>query len=177
MNKYASILIVLALFLIGIAALIVIIPQNTPENDTNNPKLSRLEEIDQLNLSAESGEQYELDKIKNKVVLVNSWATWCSFCTAEMKDFAKAQSEYPDDLVIIAINRAESKDETDVFFEVSGIEKDSLLFLTDPEDSFYDYLNGIGMPETLVLDRDGNEIDHIVGPIRYEDILKYINQL
>jgi len=47
-------------------------------------------------LAATDGRKYRLSDLKGKVVLVNTWATWCSPCVEEMPIFVKAYEKYKD---------------------------------------------------------------------------------
>ena len=103
-----------------------------------------------------SGEDFEgnivsLSDFRGKPIVVNSWAVWCPFCIDELPEFARLQEEFEDEIVVIVIDRAESKEKQIPYLEdleVAG----KLVFLLDPGDSFYRSIGGFSMPETLFVD-------------------------
>lgn len=106
---------------------------------------------------------------QGKILVVNSWAGWCSFCKKELIDFASVQNMYPDDVVFIAINRAESIEKAKKFTDELNV-TDQLVFLSDPEDLFYEAIGGFTMPETIFVDTKGNILIHKRGPMDVVEI-------
>ncbi len=43
-----------------------------------------------------SGEDNDLSELKNKVIFINFWATWCPPCVAEMSNIQKLYNRYKD---------------------------------------------------------------------------------
>jgi thiol-disulfide isomerase/thioredoxin len=105
-----------------------------------------------------SGEAINLSSSKGEVMLINSWATWCPPCIAEMPSL---QSLYND-----------FKDKVDFYF-VSN-EKSSVLrqWLSDKEYDLPVYqsmgpvpsqLNSSSLPTTYLINRKGNIVMEEVG--------------
>ncbi|MBI4023180.1 TlpA family protein disulfide reductase [Candidatus Berkelbacteria bacterium] len=109
-------------------------------------------------------------------LIINSWATWCPFCTEELPDFAEIADEFSDQVSIVAINRGEprqtAKDWTDVYRLT-----DRITFLLDPTDAWYEAIGGFGMPETLFIDGDGHVRFHARGPIIKEEFRRLVAAL
>jgi len=116
-----------------------------------------------------------IDFIGTPLVL-NSWAVWCPFCIQELPDFVEMQKEFGEQVIIIAINRAESLKKTKQYTDDLGI-TDNLLFLLDPDDKFYRNIGGFTMPETIFVDASGNIVEHKRGFMRIEEIREKINNL
>lgn len=112
----------------------------------------------------------------DKILVVNSWAAWCPFCVDELPDFGELQAAFPDEVQVIAINRAESlsvaKEYTDRFNLT-----DKYVFLLDPNDSFYKSIGGFSMPETLFVDQEGNIRIHKRGPMEFSEMKEKINSI
>lgn len=105
----------------------------------------------------------------DKVLVVNSWATWCPFCVDELPDFVAAQEEFGDEVVIISIGRAESLEKSKGFTDDLGV-TNGLVFLLDPDDSFYSSIGAFSMPETVFVDKEGNIRIHKRGPMSLDEI-------
>ena len=123
-----------------------------------------------------NGKTVSLSDFAGKPILVNSWAVWCPFCVRELADFAKVQKEFGDKVTIIAIDRAESLTVAKTFTDDLGL-SDDLIFLLDPKDSFYRSIGGFSMPETILVNGDGQTVFHKRGPMDLIEIRQRINNL
>jgi len=111
-----------------------------------------------------------------KPLVINSWAAWCPFCRKELVDFAAAQKEFSGDIIIIAIDRAESRETAKKYTDELGVTND-LIFLLDPSDSFYRSIGGFSMPETLFIDKNSDIVEHKRGPMDFSEIKDKIKQI
>ena len=121
------------------------------------------------------GNIVNLADFAGKNIIVNSWAVWCPFCVEELKDFANLEHEFGDDIVIIAIDRAESLEKQKRYTDDLGV-TDDLVFLLDPKDSFYRSIGGFSMPETIFVDGEGNIVFHKRGPMKFEEMKAKVQQ-
>ncbi|MAZ40707.1 hypothetical protein CL654_01130 [bacterium] len=112
-----------------------------------------------LTLEDHNGNTHSFSDFQGEVLIINSWATWCPFCVTELPDFAELQEEFGDDIQVIAVNRKESLEESKSYVEDRGI-ADGMLFLLDPEDSFYRSIGGFSMPETIYVNKEGEIVIH-----------------
>ena len=116
------------------------------------------------------GNDVTLADFAGKPIVANSWAIWCPFCVKELPDFATAQKEFGDEVVIVAINRKESKSRTEEYLDERGV-KDDLLFWLDSKDNFYKTIGGFSMPETLFISASGEILEHKRG-FMTEEVIK-----
>ena len=102
--------------------------------------------------------------LKGKVVLLNVWATWCVPCREEMPQLNALQAELGgDSFEVVALNIEKGGEEkARKFLEETGV-KDLALY-TDPTGKVFATLKAIGMPTTLLLNRQGKEMGRLVGP-------------
>ena len=115
------------------------------------------------------GQKVSLADFKGKPLVINSWAAWCPFCRKELPDLAEVQKEFGDQVIFIAIDRAESLATAKKYSDelaVSG----KMVFLLDPGDSFYRSIGGFSMPETIFVDSNGNIDFHKRGPMTVDEI-------
>jgi thiol-disulfide isomerase/thioredoxin len=63
-----------------------------------------------FNATTTDGEKFSNVSIKGKVVLLEFWTTWCSFCAVEAPFVDKINHEFAGkDLLVLAVNVGESK--------------------------------------------------------------------
>lgn len=90
---------------------------------------------------------------QNKSVLVNFWATWCSYCVEEMPDLVQLQEKYAKQgFTVIAVNAGESGKQAAAF-----VKKHRLNFpVALDEDMAVSQAYGlVGIPTTFLITSDG----------------------
>ena len=108
-------------------------------------------------------ETINLSNFKDSLIMINFWATWCAPCKKEMPSLDKLQENKNfNNLKIIPINVG--KDDP----------KKSKLFFDELAKKFL--LRGI--PTTVIINRNGEEIARIIGSVDFEDknIINWIKQ-
>lgn len=110
-----------------------------------------------------AGRKRSLRDFKGKVVLLNVWATWCSPCRQEMPTLDRLQAKLGGkgfEVVALSIDR-DGPDVVRKFFSETGVR--SLALYVDPSMEAQSKLELIGVPTTLLIDRDGREIARHTG--------------
>ncbi|WP_282091522.1 TlpA disulfide reductase family protein [Epibacterium ulvae] len=104
-----------------------------------------------------------LEDYKGKIVLLNFWATWCAPCRKEMPQISELQAEFGgDDFEVLTIATGRnSPTGIQKFFDEHGI--DNLPRHQDPRQQLAREMAVIGLPITVLLDRDGKEIARLLG--------------
>ena len=106
-----------------------------------------------LELTNLAGDQVRLDEYRGQVVLLNTWATWCPPCRAEMPDlqqfFERHQSE---GFTILAVNIGETAEVVSEFQESQSL---TFPVWLDPTEVTLRALNTISLPYSVVIDRSG----------------------
>lgn len=118
------------------------------------------ERLPNFTLNALDGKEVSLTDFRGTPVLVNFWATWCSFCVDEMPDLQRAFEK--GDVVVLGVNRAETLEKQRDFVENNL--KITYPILLDPSDSLARAFGVAIMPTTFVLDREGIIIQQKLGP-------------
>ena len=109
------------------------------------------------------GNTHKLADYQGKVVLLNFWATWCAPCREEMPSLDQLQAEMGGDhfqVVPVATGR-NPPEKVDRFFEENGVE--NLPVLLDPRQQLARQMGVVGLPVTILIDRDGNEVARLLG--------------
>jgi thiol-disulfide isomerase/thioredoxin len=114
------------------------------------------------------GEAMSLADFRGKVVLLNIWATWCAPCRREMPTLERLQAELggPDfEVVALSIDR-NGQPVVKKFYEELGLRE--LGMYIDSSGKAPRELNALGVPTTLLIDREGKEVGRLLGPAEWD---------
>lgn len=119
-------------------------------------------------LESLDGTTIKLSELRDKNVIVNFWATWCGFCVEEMPDLQKLQETYKDDdLIILAVNVGETKEEVAKFMDENKLD---LTVLLDKDSSVSNTYGLRSFPSTLAINKKGEVVSGYVGMLTYEQM-------
>jgi thiol-disulfide isomerase/thioredoxin len=109
------------------------------------------------------GAETFLSDYRGKYLLVNFWATWCAPCLKEMPQLDALQKEFGgDDFQVLTIATGRNQPAAITrFFKKADIT--ALPVLTDAKQELAREMDVLGLPVTLVLDRQGREVARMVG--------------
>jgi len=158
--------------LVGIGGGILLLTQRGGEGGEAGSERS----LPNLSFIDYEGNSVALADFVGKPLVVNAWAVWCPFCVKELSEFSLLQKEFPKEVIVIAIDRAESLNTVKSYTDDLGITED-LVFLLDPRDSFYKSIGGFSMPETLFVDKDGVIQDHKRGPMDLDEMKERVKKI
>ncbi len=117
------------------------------------------------------GKATRLADFRGKTVLVNLWATWCVPCRKEMPVLDALQAKLGgSDFEVVAVNVDTTRlDKPAAFLKDNGIS--DLLLYSDPSADVLQTLKRqgglLGLPTTLLVDRDGCELGRMAGPAEW----------
>lgn len=109
-----------------------------------------------------------LKEFKGKAVLLNLWATWCAPCRREMPSLDRLQKEMGSDsfeVVALAVDR-NGLDAAKKFLD--EIKVTNLAVYADPTAKAGSALKAVGLPTTILIDKDGNELGRLPGPAEWD---------
>jgi cytochrome c biogenesis protein CcmG/thiol:disulfide interchange protein DsbE len=99
------------------------------------------------------GHTVRLSDYRGYVVVLNTWATWCPPCRAEMPDLEAYYREHQGDgFVVLAVNSQESADTVAAFLEEHDF---TFPVLLDPDGIVLSRYGIRGLPTSFFIDRDG----------------------
>ncbi|MGD0099510.1 MAG: TlpA disulfide reductase family protein [Acidobacteriota bacterium] len=98
------------------------------------------------------GQEISLDQYKGKVVMLDFWATWCGPCRMTMPLLEKLQKEYPNNMVLLAINLEESRDTVRDYIRQQGLNSHVLL---DEKGSLGEVYGTEAIPMQVLIDKEG----------------------
>jgi thiol-disulfide isomerase/thioredoxin len=125
--------------------------------------------IRQTKVKTIDGGSLKLADFKNKVVVVNLWATWCGPCRMEMPDLVKLNNEYKArGLVVLGVattyNERDNLDGVKEFVKAQKVDYKILWddgALAEPLKQTVNGRNNI--PQSFVISRDGKITKHFIG--------------
>lgn len=109
-----------------------------------------------------AGKPVKISDFKGKVVVLNTWATWCAPCKLEMPTLAKLQAAYagqPVEVVAVSIDTPEAATKATLFIAQNA----PLKFYHDPQMKIVFKINAPGAPTTVIYGKDGMEQARVAG--------------
>ena len=126
-----------------------------------------------FSLTDVEGRTWHLKSLRDKVVLVNFWETWCPPCQREVPDLDALYRRFRDrGLVVLAITSEESPK---VKMAVAQ-RKIGYPVLLDPGGKVRDLFRIEGFPESFVYDRQGRLVARAPGRLTMQGFLEILGQ-
>jgi len=125
-----------------------------------------------LTFEGPGGGKASLADFRGRAVLLNLWATWCVPCRAEMPALDKLQAEAGDkDFEVVAVNVDTARlERRGAFLDGAGVK--ALTRYADPSGDAFEALRkdgkALGLPVSLLIDKDGCEIGVAEGAIKWD---------
>jgi peroxiredoxin len=128
-----------------------------------------------LSLTDLSGKPVSLADYKNKVILINNWATWCPPCIAEIPELQKYYAAHAQEgFVLIGIESGEPAKTVSDFVHKHGL---TYPIWIDPTTSALEAFNNWDLPSSYLVDRDGLIRMEWTGQINQETLETYVTPL
>jgi peroxiredoxin len=152
---YLNLGLALALIVAGVVALFWLGQQSKQSTaSASNPAADHQGRVaPDFTLYSPQGQSISLSDYAGQVILVNTWATWCPPCKAEMPTLNAFYEEHQQEgFVVLAVNSREDTDTVKRFIEQNGF---SFPVLLDTRAEVMKRYNVLGLPTTFVIDREG----------------------
>ncbi|HEU5213626.1 MAG TPA: TlpA disulfide reductase family protein [Gaiellaceae bacterium] len=121
----------------------------------------------------DGGGHLDLKSFRNKVVLVNFWASWCDPCKREMPRLEQAYRRYRDRGVVFLGVDAQDFDSS-AKREVLKVGT-SYPVVYDGAGKVLGRYGGLPLPRTFVIDRRGRLVDFQLGELEQADINRLVD--
>ncbi len=109
-----------------------------------------------------NGNEISTDVMKGKVTILNFWFTKCKPCVAEIPDLNKLYDKYKDNKDVMFASITFSSDKQ--VKEFMKNHKINFPVVTGAKDICKKF-NVMGYPTTVIIDKDGNIVDQVIGGI------------
>ncbi|MEM7424872.1 MAG: TlpA disulfide reductase family protein [Pseudomonadota bacterium] len=109
-----------------------------------------------------------LEDWKGRIVLLNLWATWCAPCRHEMPSLNRLEEALGGEnfeVVALSVDRKGLKASAKFLQEVNA---SALKLYSDKTSEALQQLQVIGLPATILIDRQGREIGRLLGPAEWD---------
>lgn len=114
------------------------------------------------------GRRVDLSDFKDKLIVLNLWATWCAPCVKEMPSLDRLQAKLGGagfQVVALSVDRG-GREQVAPFFKRTGV--DSLGLYLDQPGAAMSKLGLRGLPTTLLVDQRGRELGRVEGPVAWD---------
>ncbi len=125
--------------------------------------LDQPREVPVLQFTDEAGHSLSLRDFRGRPILLNIWATWCVPCRKEMPSLDRLQTlAGKSQLLVLALSvDLQGAPAVKRFYDELGLH--ALDIYLDPANNSSSELKTVGLPTTLLIDRDGREIGRKIG--------------
>ena len=126
----------------------------------------------QITFQRDDGGKLTVANFKGRAVLLNLWATWCIPCRVEMPALDRLQAaKGGPGFEVVAVNVDTAKlERRATFLDSVGVK--ALTRYADPSGDSFETLHkdgkALGLPVTLVIDKDGCEIAAVEGGVKWD---------
>ncbi len=119
-----------------------------------------------LSFANEADELLSLSSYSGRPVLLNLWATWCAPCIEELPTLVNLQMQIPDLQVLPVAFDLGGAPAVRRFYDEHEIK--GLPVLIEKQRSLRKAYKPKGLPFTLVIDANGNEVGRVVGKLAWD---------
>jgi len=165
----------------GLLIAFAILAMTTPKMESNAASVNSVVPMavnyaaPELSLQNINGEIESLADYRDKIVLVNNWATWCPPCKAEMPTLVAYHNEHTaNGFSVIAIEAGEPVDLVTQFVQSFGM---SFPVWLDPNSESLQAFGNGSLPNSYVIDRNGTVRYAWTGEISMAMLEKYVTPL
>lgn len=175
---YASIGLAAMLILSGVIVLSVMketpsSAQAVPDQFVTPPAQDTL--APDFDLRTVDGQTVRLSDYRGQVVLLNTWATWCPPCRAEMPQLEAYYREHQGQgFVVLAVNSEESSETVAAFLRSQDF---TFPVVLDPEGTVMNSYQVRGLPTSFFIDRKGVMRGMWTGQLTADQLQKIVSPL
>lgn len=150
-------------------ALLVLSDRDPPQppSDDSRPSSAANPSLE-ISFADSTGRMRTLKEFRGKTLLVNFWATWCAPCREEMPTLDRLQAKLGGDafeVVALSVDRGGPERVSEFLAEIGTAHL--TVYLADLV-AVRRAVGVVGLPTTLLVDRDGREVHRIVGPAEWD---------
>ena len=104
---------------------------------------------------------------KNKITVVNFWATWCAPCVEELSSLNKIAGIFSNELVVLAVSNERTDDIKNFLTAFPGLNANFIPASVSRERMLSTFPVQ-ALPETYILNKAGQVVEKIIGPRQWD---------
>jgi thiol-disulfide isomerase/thioredoxin len=113
------------------------------------------------------GAEHGLAEWQGKWVVLNFWATWCAPCRKEMPSLERLALTAGEDVAVVTVATGRNPPAAVTrFFDEIGVK--NLPVLLDPKSGLARQMGVIGLPLTVILNPEGQEVARLIGDAEWD---------
>ena len=126
------------------------------------------EALPEISFNDAAGKTLTIADFKGRTVLMNLWATWCAPCREEMPSLDRLQQALGSDkfeVVALSLDKGGAVASQKFLDEVKA---KALKLYVDATGKQAGALKLVGMPTTILINKDGLEVGRLAGPAEWD---------
>jgi thiol-disulfide isomerase/thioredoxin len=124
--------------------------------------------------NGDDGARIKLSELRDKVVVLDFWASWCGPCAMQAPILDRVARRYKDDVVVLGINVGEPASVAQRYALSKGL---SYPILADLDGEAQEAYGANSLPTIVLIDRKGNITSFSQGVVREGQLEKAIRGL
>lgn len=156
----------------------VVDTDSNPNNESvlvrgNENEVETGKEAPDFTLTDLDGEEVSLSDYRGQMVVLNFWASWCTWCDVEMPDLNRIHNEN-DDVVVLAVNVMEDEKTAGDYIEENGLDFEVVM---DIEGEIASKYLVTGLPHSFFVDKEGILQLSYTGAMTYDQMINYVDAI
>ncbi len=126
------------------------------------------------------GRKYSFAERKNKLTIVNFWASWCAPCVEEIPSLVSLARHFKEEIDIVALSADEDEKDIQIFLKSFPEMNDQNIFIIQDKNQQYKNQFSVGrLPESFIVKSNGLLEKKVIGTISWynKDAIEYIQSL
>lgn len=111
--------------------------------------------------------------LEGRPAVINFWATWCAYCVEEMPDLERVHQQLGEEVVFVGVDVEDALDEARTLAEETGV---TYTLVVDDDRSYFQAVEGRGMPTTVLVTADGTIAYRHAGPLTAAELRALIDE-
>ena len=129
-----------------------------------------------VSLQTLNGQKFDsFHDVPAEKILVNFWATWCAPCLKELPDLIDIASNSKGKVALVAVSIDDKPEKIEKFLgkiDVNLNEKNVYWVWDEGRQISLEAFHVVRVPETIILDKNRNMVDKVVGVVDWKTYLK-----